>query len=62
MKEGKFLDEDRFWQTFNNGFSVEVENNMATIAQKMEQRGIERGIETVARKLLSEKNGLSNKD
>jgi len=66
LKEGKYLDKKRFWQSFHNGFSVEVENNMATIAEQIELIGIEKGIEKnkfeVAEKLLSEEMGLSQSD
>jgi predicted transposase/invertase (TIGR01784 family) len=72
LNEGEFLDEERFWTAFHEGFSQKVENKMATIAQKMEQRGIEKGFEKgiekgiekknieVAKQLLSEKIKISD--
>lgn len=66
INQSEFLDEKRFWETFHQNFSQEVEGKMATIAQKMEQRGIEKGIEKknieIAKQLLSEKTGLSDGD
>src|SRR3990167_10326172 len=66
LNEGEFLDEKRFWSVFGHQFSREVEGKMATIAEKMEQRGIEKGIEKnnieIAKQLLSEKIGLSDSD
>jgi predicted transposase/invertase (TIGR01784 family) len=65
LKEGEFLNEERFWQTFQNRFSQEVENKMTTIAQKMEQRAMEKGVQStkfeIAQKLLSEEIGLSKR-
>lgn len=78
FKEGKYLNIERFLESFHNNFSVEVEDNMATIAQQIELRGMEKGreegIETgmqkgieitkleLAKKLLSEEIGLSESD
>lgn len=64
LNEGKFLDEGQFWSSFHHNFSKEVENKMTTIAQKIEERGIEKGLEEgkmqTAKRLLTEKTGLSD--
>lgn len=74
LNENKFLDKEQFWQTFHNNFSNEVEGKMMTIAQQIEQKGIEKGMEKgmekgiektkleMAKRLLSEKLGLSETD
>lgn len=62
LNEGEFLDEKRFWSILDHQFSQEVEGKMATIAEKMEQRGIEKNNMEIAKQLLSEKIGLSDSD
>jgi len=67
LNEGVFLDSNRFWQVFHNEFSQEVEGDMATIAQQLEQKGFKRGLEQgleqakikMARQLLVDKK-ISN--
>jgi predicted transposase/invertase (TIGR01784 family) len=61
LKEGE-LDEEQFWAVFHREFSKEVEGKMTTIAQKMEQRAIEKRNIEIAEQLLSEKMGLSDND
>lgn len=62
LNEGKFLDEEHFWSTFDHKFSLEVEGKMSTIAQQMEQRAIEKKNVEIATKLLSEKIGLTDNE
>jgi hypothetical protein len=58
LNEGEFLDEDRFWSILHQKFSPETEVKIMTIAQKLEARalekGLEQGFEEVAKNLLSE--------
>jgi predicted transposase/invertase (TIGR01784 family) len=59
LKESEFLNGEQFWATFHHNFSKEVEGKMTTIAQQIEERGIEKGIMQTAKRLLNEKSSLS---
>ena len=45
LNESDSLNEGRFWSIINQEFSSEVEDKIMTIAQKLEARGMEKGIE-----------------
>lgn len=62
LNESEFLDEEQFWSTFHHNFSKEVESKMTTIAQKIEQRGIEKKQIEIAQRLLAEKTSMSESD
>jgi predicted transposase/invertase (TIGR01784 family) len=63
LNEGEFLSEDRFWLIIHQEFSPEVEGKLMAIAQKLEARGIEKGVEKrnieIAERLLSENAELA---
>jgi predicted transposase/invertase (TIGR01784 family) len=58
LKENEGLQEDQFWYIINQKFSRKVEEKTMTIAQKIEARGFEKGIEksneAIAKRMLSE--------
>jgi predicted transposase/invertase (TIGR01784 family) len=52
LNESEFLNEDRFWSIIHQNFSSETEGKIMTIAQKLEARGIQQGVQRVALKLI----------
>ncbi|MHB1947386.1 MAG: hypothetical protein ACYCQI_04640 [Gammaproteobacteria bacterium] len=59
LNEGQNISNERFWNILHDEFSPEVEDRVMTIAQQLRAEGFERGVESIAIKLLSENADLA---